>query len=85
MGAMNAIRTNQIQDVDIRDVDIDNLVDIRNVHINPEHPKVERIFRYIQQMRNPYCFRVDDVAVKVSFAETDKTLEDILVSLLQRN
>ena len=84
MGAMNAILEKQMRDTDIRTVDIENLVDIRNVHINPEQTKAERIRGFIRQVHNPYCYRVGKIAVKISFADTEATLEDRLVSLLSK-
>lgn len=68
--------------VDIRTVDPATLVDICDVRVNTDLPKQERIADFIRQVRNPYCFRVGKVAVKVSFANTEATLEDRLESYL---
>ena len=73
----------QMEDMDIRTVDIDNLVELASVQV-PKGGKQERIHSYLKQIRNPYCFRVGKVAVKVSFSDTDDTLEDKLVELLPK-
>lgn len=33
-------------------------MDIRDVEIDPEQPKEERIKSFIRQIKNPYCFKV---------------------------
>lgn len=64
--------------VNIEDVDAESLVDIRDVKINPDLPKEERIAQFLNQIGNPYCFRCNGCVVQVSFAETERTLEDCL-------
>lgn len=60
----------------------EDLVDIRNVKINPDLPKEEKIKTFIEQIKNPYHFRVGKIEVRVSFADTDNTLNDSFARLL---
>ena len=69
--------------VDIRTVDIDTLRDIRDVKINTDLPKEERILDFIRQIGNPYCYRHGKYVVKISFADTDVTLEQRMLSYLR--
>lgn len=55
---------------------LEDLADIRDVRIDTSLPKEERIKSYLEQIRNPYLYKCDDVIVRVSFADTDATLED---------
>lgn len=73
-----------MKNVDIRAVDPAALVDIRDIQINPRQSREERIRDFVRQVKNPYCFRVGGVAVKVSFAEGGVTLEDRLESLMMK-
>lgn len=66
----------EMKAVDIRTVDKDTLVDIRDVKIDRSLPKEERIRSFVEQIKNPYCFKCGNVAVKMVFADTDVTLED---------
>ena len=66
----------EMKAVDIRTVDKDALVDIRDVKIDRTLPKEERIRSFVEQIKNPYCFKVGEVAVKMTFADTEATLED---------
>ena len=57
---------NILKKVDIRTVDKDSLIDVKNVKIRTELPLLERTIDFIKQIKNPYCYRVGDIAVKVS-------------------
>jgi hypothetical protein len=72
-----------MQNVDIRSVDPDTLRDIRDVKVNTDLPKPERILDFIRQIGNPYCYRHGKYVVKVSFTDTDVTLEDRMLSYLR--
>ena len=72
-----------MQAVDVRTVDRSTLRDIRDVKVNTDLPKQERSLDYMRQIGNPYCYRHGKYVVKVSFTETDVTLEDILLSYIR--
>ena len=72
-----------MQAVDVRTVDRSTLQDIRDVKVNTDLPKQERILDFMRQIGNPYCYRHGKYVVKVSFTETDVTLEDILLSYIR--
>lgn len=73
----------KMQSVNPETVDRAVLKDIRDVHINMELPKQERILDFIRQIGNPYCYRCGDYVVKVGFADTDVTLEDRMLSYIR--
>lgn len=68
---------------DIRAIDRSALVDIRDVMVNMALPKRERVMDFIRQIGNPYCYRHGKYVVKVSFADTDISLEDRLESYIR--
>ncbi len=72
-----------MQEVDVRTVDREALQDIRDVEINTGLPKGERILDFIRQIGNPYCYRHGDYIVKISFTDTDVTLEDRMLSYIR--
>lgn len=72
-----------MRSVDVRTVDPTTLRDIRDVKINTELPKEERILDFIRQIGNPYCYRHGKYVVKVSYADTDVTLEQRLVNYMR--
>ncbi|NCE66299.1 hypothetical protein D1159_17395 [Pseudoflavonifractor sp. 524-17] len=72
-----------MQNVDIRTVDPATLRDIRDVTIRTDLPKKERILDFIRQIGNPYCYRHGKYVVKVSFTDTDVTLEDRMLAYIR--
>lgn len=59
-------------------IDISSLVDIRDVKIDTSLSVPERIKSYLEQVKNPYYFRVGDVAVHVCYAENGPTLQEVM-------
>lgn len=78
MGTVSLSDLQQMKEVDIRTVDVAGLTDIRDVQVDRALPRGERFMDFVRQIKNPYCFRCGKVAVKVSFADTDVTLEERL-------
>lgn len=72
-----------MQAVELDAVDRDTLKDIRDVQVDITLPKKERLLDYIRQIGNPYCYRYDKYTVKVSFSDTDATLEDRMCSYIR--
>lgn len=76
-------RLKAMQEIDVRTVDLDTLRDIRGVCIDPTLPKEERFLSFIQQIGNPYCYRHGNCVVKISFTDSDITLEERMISYLR--
>lgn len=60
----------------------EELVDIRNVHIDPALPVEERVKSYVSQIKNPYLFLVGQTVVRVEYANNNRTINDNFLSLL---
>ena len=58
------------------------LVDIRDVSVDKNLPKHERIAEYIRQIKDPYHFKCGKFIVTARFAESGPTLEDCLQRLM---
>lgn len=61
--------------------DVAEPVDIATVKIDSTLDKEERIADYIQQIKNPYIFKVNGMTVKISFSGKRKLEECIRDSL----
>ena len=61
---------------------LSGLVDIRDVVIDKKLTLEERVKSYVEQIKDPYCFKVGDVVVRVSYAGKDKTLTDSFTSMI---
>ena len=58
------------------------LVDARDIRIDSSLSQEERIRSFVRQVKDPYCFRVGDVIVQVSYMECDRTLNDRFSEML---
>lgn len=61
---------------------LDSLVDIREVKIDRSQPVEQRMKSYVEQIKNPYLFKVGNTIVRVSYANTQATINDNFVNLL---
>lgn len=84
---MNQICTPQeleaMKQVDVRTVNPATLRDIRDVKVNTNLPKAQRIQDYIRQIGNPYCYRQGKYVVKISFTDTNVTLEERMMDYIR--
>lgn len=74
-----------LQTSSLTECNIDELVDINTVKIDTERSKPEKYFEYLRQIKNPYLFRVGDVAVKVVFSEKGNSFQQQMESLIRAN
>ena len=58
-------------------IDRNKLVDIRDVVINTELPKEERIKDYVRQIKNPYCFKCGKYVVISKFSDSNNHIKNI--------
>ena len=72
-----------MEKIDVRSVDPETLRDIREVRIKDNLPKRERMLDFIRQIGNPYCYRHGKYVVKVSYTNTDVTLEQRMLSYIR--
>lgn len=61
---------------------LDSLVDIRDVKIDRSMSVEDRMKSYVEQIKNPYMFKVGNTVVRVSYANTQATITDNFVNLL---
>ena len=73
----------KLANVDVRTVDPDTLVDIHDVVIDAKQPQQERLMDFLRQIRNPFCYRHGKYVVKVSYVDTDATLEDRMIAYIR--
>lgn len=54
----------KLVNIEAVDAESESLVDIRDVKINPDLSKEERIAQFLNQIGNPYCFRCMNILVR---------------------
>lgn len=65
-------------------VKLSELVDINDVVINPALDKDKRVQSFVQQIKNPLCYRCGNYVVKISFSDNEeRTIEDCFEDYLK--
>lgn len=72
-----------LRKVDVRTVDPDTLVDIKELDIDKTLPREQRMAEFVRQVKNPYCFKVGKVAVSVGYSGDGVTFEQRMEHYLQ--
>lgn len=62
--------------------DRSELVDIQDVHVDPNLPRKERIAEFVRQIKNPYHFRCGNFVIHAKFNPGGPSLEDCLKQAL---
>ena len=57
-------------------------VDIRDVRIDGTLSREERIRSFVEQVKDPYRFKVGDVTVRVSYSGESATLNDRFTQMM---
>ena len=74
----------QMRSVDIGAVAAESLPDVSGMTFDNALSRKERISRFLQTVKNPYCFCIGGVGVKIEFAESGPSLQDKLTDFLLR-
>jgi len=76
------VKVEEMRNVDVTKVDIQDLVDIKEVRVNRSLSKKNQMIDYVRQIKNPYCYKYGDYVVKISFEDTAVTLTERLKELM---
>lgn len=60
-----------MKNADLKECNIDDLVDIRDVKVDNNKSQIEKLMDFIDKIKNPYMFKVGDTIVKVKFSENN--------------
>jgi hypothetical protein len=84
MVKMNRELLKELSEVDIETVNKNELVDANEIILDYSIPQVQRIDYLLAKLKNPYCFKVGEIAVKIGFNENGKSFEDAFLAILKR-
>ena len=75
----------ELAGVDITTVNKEDLVDVSGLAFDNTVPREQRAAQVLCKVKNPYCFRVGDMGVKLEFLDNAPPLQDCFTDFLQRN
>lgn len=79
-----AEKLERCKNIDLKDVTLDDVDDIKDIKIDRRKSSDERILDFLTKVKNPYIFKVNGKLVRISFSEdTDLTADDCLTRVLE--
>ena len=79
---MNTAQLEQLRQVNIDAMDKTEFMELNQVKVDGAAPAADRLWQYLSQVKNPYAFRVGDVAVKIEFSSSGRSMTDALSNYL---
>ena len=74
----------ELAGTDIREADKKDLTDIAEIELDTSISKGQRGKYLTEKLKNPYCFKVGDIAVKLEFSQNAPALQTCLTDFLNR-
>ena len=81
---LSAQELEQMKSVDIGAVAPESLPDVSGMTFDNALSRKERITRFLQIVKNPYCFCIGGIGVQIEFSENGPSLQDTLTDYLIR-
>ena len=76
-------KLDKCRNLDLDEIDINEVDEITNIKIDRRKSSNERILDFLNEVKNPYIFKVNGKLVRIRFSDTEKTADDCLTSVLQ--
>lgn len=80
----NKLNLSELANIDITAVNKEDLVDVSGLTFDTTIPREQRAAQVLRKVKNPYCFRVGDMGVKLEFLDNAPPLEDCFTDFLKR-
>lgn len=74
----------ELASINIDAVNKEDLVEVSGISFDNTVPLEQRAARILETVKNPYCFRVGDIGVKLEFSDNAPALQDVFTDLLKR-
>lgn len=81
---LNKSQLARCKEVDVSSCDINSLMDLREINIDTTKPVTQRIESFLEQVQNPYLFKVGDIVIKVDYGNGKQFAEAFTDILCRR-
>ena len=76
-------KVNYYKDIPLSKINPDDVVDIKDIKIYKRKSSNERILDFLNDVENPYVFKIKGRLVKMSFKENGMEAEDCLTNCIK--
>ena len=73
------------ENIDIENVNIEKIKDIKDIKINKKKSSVERILDFLRSTENPYVIKVNGVVVKMEFSNNSNMTANSCINKALKN
>lgn len=80
---INEKNMEELKNIDIREVEAEDLVQLKSVKINPNDSREKRVEDYIKQIKNPYLFAEGKMVVKITYSENGVGIDECIANYLK--
>ena len=70
--------------VSLDEVNVNDVDEITKIRINKRKSSHERMLAFLNEVKNPYIFKVNGKLVRIRFSDTNKTADDCLTNVLNK-
>ena len=67
-----------LKNVDLKEIDRDKIIDIKDIVIDMKKSKEDRIKTYLVNTPNPYFVKCGDILIRMSFSDNDVCIDDCI-------
>lgn len=78
----NTEKLEKLKSTEVSSLDKSKLVNLNDIDIKTSLPFEERLLTFMDDIKNPYCFYVDDVLVTVNFTNKTEDMADRILVFL---
>lgn len=78
---LNSFELKKCREADISSCDVNSLTDLKDIRIDTRKSRNDRITSFVEQVKNPYLFKVGDTVVKVVY-RNEKDITNVIAELM---
>ena len=71
------------ENIPLSEIDINEVDEITDIKVSKRKSSKDRILDFLNEVKNPYVFKLNGKLIKISFSETNKTADECLTNVLK--
>lgn len=76
-------KLNKYENIPLSEIDINEVDEITDIKVSKRKSSKDRILDFLNEVKNPYVFKLNGKLIKIGFSETNKTADECLTNVLK--